>query len=120
MEGPLFYISFRLNRDSEATYPRIKSQNVWIKGLCIYDLAWRLKPANHINSNTHSTLLGLRLALNIVSLKGWRDGSEVKSTGCSSRGPEFNSQQPHGGSQPFVLRSGALLCQNVVYIIINK
>jgi hypothetical protein len=23
----------------------------------------------------------------------------VKSTDCSSRGPEFNSQQPHGGSQ---------------------
>jgi hypothetical protein len=32
--------------------------------------------------------------------RGWRDGSEVKSTDCSSRGPEFNSQQPHGGSQP--------------------
>jgi hypothetical protein len=31
--------------------------------------------------------------------RGWRDGSAVKSTGCSSRGPEFNSQQPHGGSQ---------------------
>jgi hypothetical protein len=29
----------------------------------------------------------------------WRDGSAVKSTDCSSRGPEFNSQQPHGGSQ---------------------
>jgi hypothetical protein len=24
----------------------------------------------------------------------------VKSTDCSSRDPEFNSQQPHGGSQP--------------------
>ncbi|CAO2625279.1 hypothetical protein LEMLEM_LOCUS18793, partial [Lemmus lemmus] len=23
---------------------------------------------------------------------GWRDGSAVKSTGCSSRGPGFNSQ----------------------------
>jgi hypothetical protein len=30
----------------------------------------------------------------------------VKSTNCSSRGPEFNSQQPHGGSQPSVMRSG--------------
>jgi hypothetical protein len=26
----------------------------------------------------------------------WRHGSAVKSTDCSSRGPEFNSQQPHG------------------------
>jgi hypothetical protein len=31
----------------------------------------------------------------------------VKSTDCSSRGPEFNSQQPHGGSQPSVMVSNA-------------
>jgi hypothetical protein len=36
---------------------------------------------------------------------GWRDGSAVKSTDCSSEGPEFNSQQPHGGSQPSIMRS---------------
>jgi hypothetical protein len=29
----------------------------------------------------------------------------VKSTDCSSRGPEFNSQQPHGGSHPSVMGS---------------
>jgi hypothetical protein len=29
---------------------------------------------------------------------GTTDGSEVKSTDCSSRGPEFNSQQLHVGS----------------------
>jgi hypothetical protein len=40
--------------------------------------------------------------------RGWRDGSAVKSTDCSSRGPEFKSQQLHGGSQPFVMRSDAL------------
>jgi hypothetical protein len=39
---------------------------------------------------------------------GWRDGSEVKSTDYSSRDPEFNSQQPHGGSQPSVMGSDAL------------
>jgi hypothetical protein len=32
----------------------------------------------------------------------WRDISVVKSTGCSCREPEFNSQQLHGGSQPSV------------------
>jgi hypothetical protein len=26
----------------------------------------------------------------------------IKSTDCSSRGPEFDSQQPHGGSKPSV------------------
>jgi hypothetical protein len=40
--------------------------------------------------------------------EGWRDGSAVKSTGCSSEGPEFKFQQPHSGSQPSVMRSDAL------------
>ena len=41
-----------------------------------------------------------------------RDGAEVKSPGCSSRGPGFDSQHPHGGSQlsmtPFPGESDAL------------
>jgi hypothetical protein len=28
---------------------------------------------------------------------GWKDSSVVKSADCSSRGPEFNYRQPHGG-----------------------
>jgi hypothetical protein len=32
----------------------------------------------------------------------------VRAPDCSSEGPEFKSQQPHGGSQPFVTRSDAL------------
>jgi hypothetical protein len=39
---------------------------------------------------------------------GWRNGSDIKSTGCSFRGSEFNNQQTHGGSQPSVMRSVAL------------
>jgi hypothetical protein len=39
---------------------------------------------------------------------GWKDGSAVKSTDCSSKGPEFKSQQPHGGSQPSAMRSDTL------------
>jgi hypothetical protein len=42
------------------------------------------------------------------NIRGWRDGSVVKSTDCYSRGTEFNFQQPHGGSQPFVKGSNAL------------
>ena len=50
----------------------------------------------------------------------WSDISEVKSIGCSSRGPAESqhrgwrtrahscSQQPRGSSQPSVMRSGAL------------
>jgi hypothetical protein len=39
---------------------------------------------------------------------GWQDGSVVKSADCSSKGPEFKSQQPHGGSQPSVMKFDAL------------
>jgi hypothetical protein len=39
----------------------------------------------------------------VAMVEGWRDVSAVKSTDCFSRGPEFNSQQPHGGSQPSVM-----------------
>jgi hypothetical protein len=38
---------------------------------------------------------------------GWQDGSAGKSTDCSSKGPELKSQQPHGGSQPPLMRSDA-------------
>ena len=40
--------------------------------------------------------------------KDWRDDSAVKIIDCSSIGPEFNSQEAHGGSQPCVMGSGAL------------
>ena len=33
----------------------------------------------------------------MIDSGGWRHGSELKSTDCSSRGPEFNSQEAHGG-----------------------
>ena len=50
-----------------------------------------------------SQMLGLK-----VCAGAGRDGSEVESTGCFSRGPEFNSQQTHGVSQRFIMRSRAL------------
>ena len=40
-----------------------------------------------------------------IKASGWRDGSAVKSTDCSYEGPEFKSQQPHGGLQPSVMTS---------------
>jgi hypothetical protein len=40
--------------------------------------------------------------------RGWRNGSVVKSTNCSSEGHELKSQQPNDGSQPSVMRSDAL------------
>jgi hypothetical protein len=32
----------------------------------------------------------------------------LRALDCSPRGPEFNSQQPHGGSQPSVMGFDAL------------
>jgi hypothetical protein len=50
----------------------------------------------------------------------WRDGSEVKSTDCSSEGPEFKSQKPHGGSQPSVLNHPFLEYLKTPTVLINK
>jgi len=38
----------------------------------------------------------------------WRDGSAVKSTNCSSEGPEFKTQQPHGNLKRSIMRSDVL------------
>ena len=41
----------------------------------------------------------------------WRDGSVVKSTDYSYRGPEFKSQQSHGGSQSSIMGSDVSLLE---------
>jgi hypothetical protein len=43
------------------------------------------KPSSLANTSDKETYLKTRL-------KDWRSGSAVKSTDCSFRGPEFNSQ----------------------------
>ena len=50
---------------------------------------------------------------------GWRDGSVVKNTDCSSGGPEFKSQQPHGGSEPSIMRSDALFSPEDSYSVLT-
>jgi hypothetical protein len=53
--------------------------------------------------------------------RGWRDASGVKSADSSSKGPEFKSQQPQGGSLPSVTKSDALFWRiATVYLHINK
>jgi hypothetical protein len=39
---------------------------------------------------------------------GWQDCSAGKSTDCSFHGPDFKSEQPHGGSQSPVMRFDSL------------
>jgi len=53
------------------------------------------------------------LIIRKVSLKNQIDragemAQRLRAPDCSSRGPEFNSQQPHGGSQPSVMGSDDL------------
>lgn len=40
-----------------------------------------------------------RVAIIKTLCRGCRDGSVVRNTGSSCRGPRFNSKHPHGGSQ---------------------
>jgi hypothetical protein len=53
-------------------------------------------------------------------ITGWRDGSVVKNTGCSFRGSEFNSQHPHGGSQPSVMGSSGVSEDSDSVLTIHK
>jgi hypothetical protein len=71
----------------------------------------------HLGKNTRLTIEALsgdvvkarrREGSNGRTGLGWRDGSVVKSTDCSSGGPEFKSQQPHGDSLLSVMRLDAL------------
>ncbi|KAL1786305.1 tRNA-splicing endonuclease subunit Sen15 [Sigmodon hispidus] len=52
------------------------------------------------SSGAHMSSRGHQMGTHPKYLEmGWRDGSVVKSTDCSSGGHEFNSQHPHGSSQ---------------------
>jgi hypothetical protein len=77
------------------------------------DLGMVLHTCNHSHSKGNSRkIMGSRTSWGTLKKRkkgGWRDGSVVKSTNCFSEGPEFKSQQPHGGSQPLVTKSDALL-----------
>ena len=58
-----------------------------------------------------------------IHLRDWSDGSVVKGTDCSSRGPEFNFQQPHGGSQPSIMGSkmpSSGVSEDSYSVLINK
>jgi hypothetical protein len=70
-----------------------------------YTYIHRSKTLIHIKKNPQKKIRDILIK---KEAGGWSDGSVVKSTDGSSRGPEFNSQQPHGGSQPSVKGSDAL------------
>jgi hypothetical protein len=74
-------------------------------------------PSTHMKAHNYSKICHRQTCrqntdkhkIKIIPFRVWRDGSVVKITDCSSKGPEFNSQQPHGGSQTSVMGSDAFL-----------
>jgi hypothetical protein len=61
----------------------------------------------HAESSRNKSAMSVHCIL-ILRVWGWRNGSVVKNTDCSSRGPKINSQQPCGILQPSVIGSDNL------------
>jgi hypothetical protein len=81
---------------------------------CWFKFSYQNRQRHLLASPAQTSLRNLaehaRVEWNIKETKGQTEemAQMVKSTDCSSRGPEFNSQQPQGGSQPSVIESNAL------------
>ena len=56
-----------------------------------------IKGCVHITSKKHTVLF--KTFTQLLSFRVWRDGSAVKSTRCSCRGPQMNCYHPCGSSQ---------------------
>jgi hypothetical protein len=56
-----------------------------------------------VHDHTYTNKSHLKIKIRAGEMAQW-----VRAPDCSSEGPEFKSQQPHGGSQPSVTRSDAL------------
>lgn len=71
-------------------------------------LAWNLLYKLMAILFPSARVVGMSLALKNNVLKDtvtgiWRDGSAVGHVGCSSSGPGFQYQDPHGSSQLFII-----------------
>jgi hypothetical protein len=74
-----------------------------------------LKPTEHLRREQKEpeVVSDFKLAFVLINDKNLSLGAGemaqwVRAPDCSSEGPEFNSQQPHGGSQPSLTRSDSL------------
>ena len=69
--------------------------------MCIYDIYVYVYVYIYIHTHIYVCLsihTYIHKQTNKQTCRGWRDGSAVKSTSCSSRRPGFNSQHLHGSS----------------------
>ena len=101
-------------RESKNNNTKTKPNQTHTHTKPIYYFLLSAKKQNKIFHYCQKPQLGFFLRILIkqeherLYMMGWRDGSVVKNIACFSKGPEFNSQQLHCGSQPFVMRSGSL------------
>jgi hypothetical protein len=69
----------------------------------VHTFSWESDQAPHVDNGVGSPALEQVKCYWHVCFKmfilDWRDGSLVKGTGYSSKGPRFNSQHPQGSSQ---------------------
>jgi hypothetical protein len=92
-----------------------------LEEVCHFEVGFEVSYAQAMPSVVHSPLLlsmDQDLELGAGEMAQW-----VRAPDCSSKGPEFKSQQPHGGSQPSITRSDSLVCLKTatVYLhIMNK
>jgi hypothetical protein len=106
-------VGLELSEDQDAIEPIGRSLlSSSIRCACGFYFKNQIQQARPEDDKIHrlgvSLLLSLLADTKLEVILGWQDGLAVKSTDCSSEGPEFKSQQPHGGSQPFIMRSDAL------------
>jgi hypothetical protein len=62
----------------------------------------------HTHTHTQRERERERERIKVIKMGAGEMAQWVRAPDCSSKGPEFKSQQPHGGSQPSVMRSDSV------------
>jgi hypothetical protein len=105
-------------------FPQSSSFNLWNRNTVKYKTRWlcmstcSIKSGFVLNGNLLMSGLGSLheyllcpaswLSINNVDTGTGEMAQQVRAPNCSSEGPGFKSQQPHGGSQPSLTRSDSL------------
>jgi hypothetical protein len=80
----------------------------WVEDIVdIFKCFYLLFLFKHLSNFVYLFFFFFRLGKTFSLVSFLKTGLAVKNTDCSSRGPEFKSQQPHGGSQPSVIGSNS-------------
>lgn len=69
---------------------------------CLFQSNFQKYPDKYIPIYRIDIQKGPALLKNISHFRGWKDGSMVNNTGCSSKAPGFGFQHSHGRSQTSV------------------